>query len=213
MLVVLSSPSGAGKTTVCQRILNRHKAYMRSVSITTRERRKRERHRKDYIFVTQEEFKTRIRNREFVEWAWVHGHQYGTLKMSVQKAKKEGKVALFVLDVQGGMAMKKAYPQSVLIFILPPSTEELKKRLGKRGTEKPEQMKQRLNTSLKEIGFWSKYDYVVINESLSETVKSVEKIIQSERFRSIRFDYASWSKSKKASKWLKSQKRSLNCSL
>lgn len=213
MLVVLSSPSGAGKTTLCQRILNRHKGYMRSVSVTTRERRKGERHRKDYIFVTQEEFKRRIRSRQFVEWAWVHGHRYGTLKRSVLKAKKEGKVALFVLDIQGGMAMKKKYPQSILIFILPPSMKVLKKRLGKRGTEKPEEMKQRLNTSLKEIGFWSKYDYVVINESLSQTVKSVEKIIQSERFRSIRFDYAGWGRSKRANRGLKSQKRSLNCSL
>ena len=191
-LVVISSPSGGGKTTICQRILNKHKDYIRSVSATTRKRRKGERHGKDYLFLTEEEFKKRIKKREFVEWAWVHGNRYGTLKKFVTKTKKGRKVVLFVLDVQGGMALKKKYPQSVLIFLLPPSMEELKRRLTKRGTERTQEMKKRLKTALKEMNFWSKYDYVVINKNLSQTVKSVEKIIDSERLKSIRFDYAGW---------------------
>jgi len=195
-LVVLSSPSGGGKTTVCERILRKHKSYVRSVSATTRKRRKGERQGRDYIFLTEEEFKRKIRNKEFVEWAWVHGYRYGTLKRFVTKAKKEGKVAFFVLDVQGGMAMKRKYPESVLIFLLPPSMSELKRRLTHRGTEETAEIKQRLKTGLREMAFRSKYDYVVINKNLSQAVKSVEKIIESERLKSSRFDYASWRKGK-----------------
>lgn len=194
--MVLSSPSGAGKTTVCQRLLKKHKDYIRSVSATTRKRRKGEKQGKDYLFLTEEEFKKKIKRGEFVEWAWVHGNRYGTLKKFVTKTKKERKVALFVLDVQGGMALKKKYPQSLLIFLLPPSMKELKRRLAKRGTERTEEMKKRLKTALKEMNFWSKYDYVVINKALSQTVDSVEKIIESERLKSTRFDYARWGKGK-----------------
>jgi guanylate kinase len=195
-LVVLSSPSGGGKTTVSEKILKKHKNYFRSVSATTRKRRKGEKEGEDYLFLTEEEFTRKIKKGEFVEWAWVHGNRYGTLKKFVTKAKRERKIALFVLDVQGGTAFKKKYPQSVLIFLLPPSVEELKRRLIKRGTEKTEEMKKRLKTALKEIDFWSKYDYVVINKTLSQTVDSVEKIIESERLKSIRFDYAKWGKNR-----------------
>jgi guanylate kinase len=203
-LVVLSSPSGAGKTTVCQEVLKRHKGYMRSVSATTRERRRGERQRRDYLFLSEQEFKRRMKKGEFVEWAWVHDKRYGTLKRSINKAKREGRVALFVLDVQGGMALKKKYPESVLIFILPPSIEELKSRLARRGTEKTEQMKRRLKTALKEMDFWSKYDYVVINKKLKQTVESVERIIESEKLRSIRFDYAGWGKGRRTNRRPKS---------
>jgi guanylate kinase len=194
-LVILSSPSGAGKTTVCERILSKHKSYIRSVSVTTRQRRKGEKQGRDYLFVSEEEFKRKIKKKEFVEWAWVHGERYGTLKKFVTKAKREGRVALFVLDVQGGMAFKRIYPHSVLIFILPPSMKELKKRLKKRGTERSHQMQLRLKTALREISFWSKYDYVVVNRSLNQTIQSVEKIIQSEKLNSQRFDYTGWGKS------------------
>lgn len=194
ILVVLSSPSGGGKTTVCQKILKKHKEFVRSISATTRSRRKGEKEGKDYFFLTEEGFKRKMKKGEFVEWAWVHGYRYGTLKKFVTKAKREGKIALFVLDVQGGMAFKKKYPQSVLIFLLAPSVEELKRRLIRRGTERTEEMRKRLKAALKEIEFWSKYDYVVVNKNLSQTVDSVEKIIQSERLKTTRFDYAGWKK-------------------
>jgi guanylate kinase len=194
LLVVLSSPSGGGKTTICEKILGRHKDYVRSVSVTTRKRRKGEKQGQDYLFVTEEEFKKKIRRREFVEWAWVHGHRYGTLRRSATQAQEGGKVAFFVLDVQGGMAMKKQYPDSVLIFILPPSLSELKRRLIRRGTESSQEVKDRLQTALKEMDFRSKYDYVVINRNLGQTVKSVEEIIRVEKLRSSRFDHARWSK-------------------
>jgi guanylate kinase len=193
-LVVLSSPSGAGKTTICQKILNRHKDYLHSISATTREKRKGEVNGRDYYFLSQEEFEQKIKKGDFVEWAWVFGHRYGTLKKFVTQAKKEGKVALFVPDVQGGMAIKKKYPDSILIFILPPSLKELKRRLIHRGTEGKTAMKRRLATALKEIKFWSKYDYVVINEDINQTVESTENIIKSEILKTIRFDYPGWQK-------------------
>jgi guanylate kinase len=195
-LVVLSSPSGGGKTTVCQKILKKYKGFVRSVSATTRKIRKGERQGRDYIFLTEAQFKRKIRNKEFVEWAWVHGHRYGTLKESVAQVKRKGKVALFVLDVQGGMAMKRKYPESILVFLLPPSMSELKRRLARRGTEETTEMKQRLKTGLREMTFWSKYDYVVINKNLNQTVRSVENIVESERLKSSRFDYTGWRRGK-----------------
>ncbi len=194
--MVLSSPSGAGKTTVCRKILKKHKDYIYSVSATTRKKRKGEKSEKDYLFLTEEEFKRKIKRGEFVEWAWVYGNRYGTLKRFVTEAKRKKRVALFVTDVQGGMSFKKKYPQSILIFILPPSMKELKRRLAKRGTEKAEEMKTRLKTALKEINFWSNYNYVVINKDLSQTTDSVDKIIESERLKSTRFDYAGWGKNR-----------------
>jgi guanylate kinase len=207
ILVVLSSPSGGGKTTISERILKRNKDYIRSISATTRKRRKGEKQGKDYTFLTEEAFNQKIKRREFIEWAWVHGHRYGTLKESVKRARRQKKTALFVLDVQGGMAMRRKDPQSVLIFILPPSSGELKRRLLKRGTEQVREMKGRLKTALKEMDFWSKYDYVVINQKLSQTVDSVEKIIESERLKASRFDFAGWSKGRRTDRKPKSLRR------
>jgi guanylate kinase len=196
-LVVLSSPSGGGKTTICRKILKKHKDYLYSVSATTRKKRKDEKEGKDYFFLSENRFNQIKKKRGFVEWAKVHGEYYGTLKKFVDQAEKEGKVALFVLDVQGGMAIKKKYPESVLIFLLPPSLGELKSRLIGRGTDNTGEVKKRLKAALKEIKFWSKYDYVVINKNLEETVKLVEKIIEAERHKSFRFDFKKWNKDSK----------------
>ena len=190
--MVISSPSGGGKTTICRKILKKHKEYLYSISATSRKKRKNEKEGKDYFFLSENQFKQIIRRRGFVEWAKVHGEYYGTLKKFVDQAEKEGRVALFVLDVQGGMAIKKKYPKSVLIFLLPPSLRELKKRLIGRGTDNMDEVKKRLKTALKETKFWSKYDYVVINNELGETARLVEEIIEAERQRSFRFDFKKW---------------------
>jgi guanylate kinase len=193
-LVVLSSPSGGGKTTICRKILKKHKEYLYSISATSRKKRKNEKEGKDYFFLSESQFKNIIRRRGFVEWAKVHGEYYGTLRKLVDQAERDGKVALFVLDVQGGMAIKKKYPESVLIFLLPPSLKELKRRLVGRGTDDIGEVKRRLKTGLKEVQFWSKYDYVVINNNLGETARVVEKIIEAERQKSSRFDFKKWNK-------------------
>jgi len=192
--VVLSSPSGGGKTTICRKILKRHKDYLYSISATTRKRRKNEKEGRDYFFVPEREFNQIRKKKGFVEWAKVHGEYYGTLRKFVDQAQKKGRVALFVLDVQGGMAIKKKYPESVLIFLLPPSLGELKERLIGRGTDSRGEVEKRLKIALKEIKFWSKYDYVVINKNLEDTVKLVEKVIETERHKSFRFDFKGWGK-------------------
>jgi len=130
LLVILSSPSGGGKTSVYKGLLSRHEDFLYSISVTTRPKRADEKDGVDYFFVSDDEFDTMIEKKEFVEWAWVHGYRYGTLKKFVDKALVEGRVMLFDVDVQGAESIRKAYPQhSVRIFIIPPTKEELERRL------------------------------------------------------------------------------------
>jgi guanylate kinase len=181
LLVVLSSPSGGGKTVIANLLLRRHPEYSRSISITTREKRKEEKEEVDYYFVDQKDFQKKINRDEFVEWAKVFGDYYGTPKKNILKADGKIKVLLLILDVQGGLTIKRRYPESVLIFILPPSLYELKKRLVNRRTDSPEVIKKRLHTALKEIGFCKRYDYLVVNKDLKETIELIEKIVVAEK--------------------------------
>jgi guanylate kinase len=183
LLVVLSSPSGGGKTVIANLLLRRHPEYSRSISITTREKRKGEKEEVDYYFVDQKDFQRKINRDEFVEWAKVFGDYYGTPKKSILKTVGKIKVLLLVLDVQGGLTIKRKYPESVLIFILPPSLPELKKRLVNRNTDRPDMIKRRLRTAIKEIEFCKKYDYLVVNKTLGETVELIENIIIAEEHR------------------------------
>ena len=188
LFVVISSPSGTGKTTIAKRLLSRHPEFIKSISFTTIEKRKGERDGKDYTFLSREEFLKKIKKGELVEWAEVYDHYYGTPNTNVSKTLKEKKVLLLVLDVKGGIQIKRIYPRSVLVFVLPPSFTELKRRLKKRGAEAPKQLNLRLRAALKEIEFWSNYDYVVVNKDLNETVHSIESIISGELHRTSRFD-------------------------
>lgn len=186
ILVVLSSPSGGGKTVIAKLLLRQHPAFRRSISFTTREKRKGEREGVDYCFVSRKDFEKKIKERQFAEWALVFGNYYGTPKKNIKKAEGKIEVLLLVLDVQGGLAVKHKYPDSVLIFILPPSVEELEKRLSRRGTDKPEVIRKRLEAALKEITFCRKYDYIVVNRKLEDTVKLLEEIITAEKHRAER---------------------------
>ena len=186
MLVVLSSPSGGGKTVIARSLLKKHPEFGRSISFTTREKRKGEKEGIDYCFVSREEFQKKIKERQFAEWALVFGNYYGTPKKNIQKAEGKIKVLFLVLDVQGGLALKRKYPDSVLIFILPPSLAELEKRLSHRGTDKPEIIRKRLKAALKEITFCKKYDYMVVNIKLKDTVKILEEILTAEKHRAKR---------------------------
>jgi guanylate kinase len=183
LLVVLSSPSGGGKTAIANLLLRRHPEYSRSISITTREKRTGERVGVDYYFVDQKDFQKKINRDEFMEWAKVFGDYYGTPKKNILKAEKKKKVLLLVLDVQGGLAIKRRYPESVLIFILPPSLPELKKRLVNRKTDRPDTIRRRLRIATNEIRFCRKYDYLVVNKTLKETVELIENIIIAEEHR------------------------------
>lgn len=189
LLVVISSPSGAGKTTICQRILKKNLEYLYSISYTTRNKRKNEKEGKDYHFLTFKKFKEKIKRKELVEWAKVYGNYYGTSKKIIHRAQKEGKVLIMVLDIQGGMAIKRKYPESVLIFILPPNMKELERRLRKRATDKGMELKKRMDNALKEISFLPHYDYVVVNKNLHDTIKIVDQIINAEKYKSKRFDF------------------------
>jgi len=189
LLVVISSPSGAGKTTVCQRILKKNQEYLYSISYTTRKKRKNEKDGKDYRFLSFKKFKEKIKRKELVEWAEVYGNYYGTSKKIVEKAQKEEKVLLLVLDIQGGIAIKRKYAESVLIFILPPNMKELERRLKRRATDKGMELKKRMGNVFKEVSFLPHYDYVVVNKNLKDTVRIVDQIINAEKYKSKRFDF------------------------
>ena len=195
LLLVISSPSGTGKTTMAKKLLSRHPEFMKSVSFTTRDKRKGEGEGKDYSFISEEEFLKKIKKGELVEWAQVYGFYYGTPVKFVRKALREKRVLLLVLDVRGGLAIKRKYPQSVLVFVLPPTFTELKRRMRKRGAEAKSQQDIRLNAALKEIRFLSNYDYVVVNSDLNESVNLIQSIILTELHKTSRFNLKNWRKS------------------
>ncbi|OGC76908.1 MAG: guanylate kinase [candidate division Zixibacteria bacterium RBG_16_40_9] len=197
LLVVLSSPSGGGKTSICRQVVKTIRNASHSVSVTTRLPRKNEAEGKDYFFVTEKKFKELIRRKQLVEWAKVFGKYYGTLKKSVKKASGKNLTMFFTLDPQGALAIKRKYPSSVLIYVLPPSLSELEQRLQKRKTDSSQIIKHRLRAALKEITFGNKYDYLIVNQDLKESVNIVKSIIQAEKNKSRNFNFKSWSKFQK----------------
>jgi guanylate kinase len=180
LLVVISSPSGGGKTTICDRLREQNPSYRYSVSVTTRPKREAEVDGQHYCFVSVEEFHRLSQEGKFAEWAQVHHHYYGTRKEFIDRIVKNRQISLFDLDVQGGLHLKEAYPQSVLIFILPPSIEVLERRLRSRKTDHDQIIKTRLKNAQAELEYWPQYDYVVINDQLESAVKRVQAIIEAE---------------------------------
>lgn len=178
-LIVISAPSGSGKTTIANTLLRRHPEFMFSVSATTRAKRPNERHGKHYYFLTKEEFKQAIEKNELVEWEEIYGNYYGTLKHVVDEALTQGKIVLFDVDVNGGLSIKKQYPEdAVLIFIKPPSLEDLKKRLQRRNTEDDVQLKHRLDRVPMELDRGLLYDYSVVNDDLNKAIDEVDEIVK-----------------------------------
>ncbi len=180
-LVILSSPSGGGKTTLRKEILHKNPSLYYSVSCTTRPPREGEEEGKDYIFLPEEEFRKKIEQGEFLEWATVHGYLYGTLKETVEEKLREGKIVLLDIDVQGARKLRKIFPESVYIFILPPSWEELERRLKRRRTESPPKIKERLKIAQWEIRFYTDYDYLIINDKVEKAVEEILCIIEAEK--------------------------------
>ncbi|NQT24319.1 guanylate kinase [candidate division KSB1 bacterium] len=176
-LIVISSPSGGGKSTVIRMMLEMDPGLTYSVSATTRSPRNGEIHGEDYFFISEPEFKKKIQNDAFVEWAQVHGAYYGTLRDVLETSLDEGKTVLLDVDVQGGMQIKSKMSKSVLIFLYPPSFGALGDRLRKRGTDSPDTIKRRLEAAKDEIEIGKQYDYHVITSNIKETVREVITII------------------------------------
>lgn len=184
LLVVLSAPSGAGKSTIVDLLVKSKRRYCKSISATTRAPRTGEREGRHYFFLKPEEFRNKRQRGEFIETAKVFNEYYGTPKDFVLEMEAKGRTVIFDIDVQGGMAIKRWRKDAVLIFILPPSLKELRRRLRTRKTENAAAQELRLSRALKEIEYWTKYDYVVCNDKLGETVTLVESIVRAESQRS-----------------------------
>ncbi|GAB4374306.1 MAG: guanylate kinase [Calditrichia bacterium] len=177
-MVAVSAPSGAGKTTVCRALLEQNPNYRLSISATTRKPRPNEREGVHYFFLSKEEFMRRVKNEEFLEYQEVHGNLYGTLKSQVQELMEQGFTVLFDIDVYGALNIKKQYPEALLVFLMPPSLEELKKRLRERKTDNEEEIEKRLRRLPEEYAQAEKFDYIVINRDLAETVRQIQNIIK-----------------------------------
>lgn len=182
LLLVISGPSGAGKGTICKALLDKHDFWI-SVSATTRQPRQGEIDGKNYYFITKENFKNRIEQDDFLEYAEVYGNFYGTPKSSVLQMLDSGKDVILEIDIQGALKVKEAFKEGIFIFILPPSMEELKQRIIRRGSETPESLMTRFKSAYKEINYVSKYSYAVVNDTVDEAVKKIESIVVAERCR------------------------------
>jgi guanylate kinase len=190
LLIVLSSPSGAGKSTISRMLLEADPKITMSVSATTRPMRPGEVEGVDYHFVDNAEFERLIEADEFAEWAYVFDHLYGSPKEPIKEALKDGRDTLFDIDWQGTQQLEYAFRTDlVLIFILPPSMKELDRRLHQRGTDSDEIIAGRMRRAASEIGHWAEYDYVLINEDMTKCLDDVRAIIAAERLRRERQPY------------------------
>ncbi len=184
LMLVLSSPSGAGKTTLSRRILESDAGIVMSVSATTRAKRSNEVEGRDYVFVSPEEFERMVRNGEFLEYASVFDHQYGTPKKPVMAALAAGRDVLFDIDWQGTQQLKeRAREDLVSVFVLPPSHEELERRLKTRAQDSEEIVAARMAKAASEISHWPEYDYVVVNDDVERAHAKVLAILEAERAR------------------------------
>ncbi len=187
LMFVLSSPSGAGKTTLTRLLVQKEENIDLSISVTTRPRRPSEVDGVHYHFLTREEFEKMRDAGELLEWAEVHGNYYGTPAKPVEKALAKGKDVLFDIDYQGTRQLyKKAASDVVSIFVLPPSITEMKKRIRRRATEDDAAIRKRLETAKQELKRWGEYDYVVINDDLDAAFADIHAILSAERMKRVR---------------------------
>lgn len=187
-LLVLSSPSGGGKTTIARRLLERRGDLGYSVSATTRPKRPGEEDGRDYWFLSPAEFDRRVAAGEFLEHASYNGRQYGTLRAEVERLFRAGKHVVLDIEVAGARQVKERFPEAVLVFVLPPSGRELVKRLKDRQTEGADGLKRRLEIAMDELRSVPEYDYVVVNDELDRAVEDVAGIMEAESRRGMRRD-------------------------
>ena len=179
--LIISAPSGAGKTSICFAVLRIVDDAEYSVSVTTRSRRNNERDGVDYHFVTPEQFEEMIDRGELSEWAEVHENHYGTLKAKLSGAVERGKVVILDIDGQGAKDLKKSYPDSVLVFIFPPTPSALEERLENRATDSRSAIRKRLEGANQEVENVELYDYVIVNEDFEHSVSLIVHIIEAEK--------------------------------
>lgn len=175
-LIVVSAPSGAGKTTLCHRLLADFSKLTLSISSTTRKPRGAEVDGREYFFLTADRFKEQINQDRFAEWALVHGNYYGTSKDTIEMAFSAGKSVLLDIDVQGAASLKKSYPQqSLLLFVSPPDLATLEKRLRGRGTDSEEAIRKRLDNAKTEMARMNEFDHVVVNDDIDRAYQELKK--------------------------------------
>ena len=187
IMLVISSPSGAGKTTLARKLVDKDANINLSISVTTRKKRKAEFNNKDYIFINNREFDELIIKDKLLEYAEVFGNRYGTLKKPILRDLALGKDILFDIDWQGTQALKEKEPKHLVsVFILPPSTKDLELRLLKRGQDTEREVKKRMSKANSEITHWPEYDYIIINDNLEETLVKLRSILEAERLKRVR---------------------------
>jgi len=180
-IVVLSAPSGTGKNTIIEKLVKQASYLQHSISSTTRDPRGKEKNGEHYFFLRKREFEDKIKKDAFLEWAKVLENYYGTSKEFIEKINQNNQIAILDIDIQGGLQLKKKYPETLAIFVRPPSLEELKKRLISRNTETLQQVEKRLKLAKVELGYQNHYDFVVTNDKLDDAILKIRKII-SEKF-------------------------------
>jgi guanylate kinase len=176
-IFAISAPSGTGKTTIVRRILSDFPEIVFSVSATTRKRRKNEVEGVDYFFISEEEFKKKIQNNEFVEWELFYDYYYGTFRNFIENCVNNGKPVILEVDVHGAVEIKRIYPDAILIYIAPPSLEELLIRLKKRQTENEEELRKRIERAKMELIHKDKFDYYIINNDLNTAYYEIKVLI------------------------------------
>lgn len=181
--LVIAAPSGAGKTTLARALVEKHQQIEFSVSATTRPKRVYEQGSKDYHFVDDAEFDRMIGAGEMLEWATVHNRKYGTPRSEVEARLNDGRVVVLDIDVQGAKQVRASMPEAVLVFVLPPSAEELRARLTRRASEGPEERRIRLKTARQELKAAGEFDYIVVNDDFERAMATMEAIILAEQCR------------------------------
>lgn len=185
-LLVVSAPSGAGKTTLCREVRSVVPDLAYSVSYTTRAPRPGEMEGVDFLFVSEAVFREMMARNEFAEWAVVHGNLYGTSARTLEQALGAGRDILLDIDTQGARQLRSRYPEAVLIFVVAPSIKELDQRLRERRSDAPQDISRRLARAREEIASWREYDYLIVNRDLKEAVEQLAHIIHAERARTDR---------------------------
>jgi len=182
-LYVVSAPSGAGKSSLVKALLELDARLMVSVSHTTRAPRGQERHGREYLFVSREEFRAMIDRGDFFEWAEVHGNHYGTSRAAIEQRLRQGEDVVLEIDHQGACQIKRIFPAAVLIFILPPSWDELRSRLERRGEDTPDVIAVRLKNAAEEMAQAKEFDYVIINELFERALFDLKAVVHAQRLK------------------------------